>query len=130
MALRDTIKELCKKKGVTMAEAERDLGFAKGYLSKLDKSSPSSERIKVIAEYLGVSPSMLLLRNYIDEKIEEISEGHYVNPGAAKAAQEAFDNPDMKALFDAARGASAEDIRAACAVLLALKAKNGGNNQE
>lgn len=130
MALRDTIKELCKKKGVTMAEAERDLGFAKGYLSKLDKSSPSSERIKVIAEYLGVSPSMLLLRNYIDEKIEEISEGHYVKPGAAKAAQEAFDNPDMKALFDAARGASAEDIRAACAVLLALKAKNGTNEQD
>ena len=130
MALKDTIKKLCKKKGVTMAEAERDLGFAKGYLSKLDKSSPTSGRIRVIAEYFGVSPSILLLRNYVDEQIEEIEEGHYVKPGAAKAAQEAFDNPDMKALFDAARGASAEDIRAACAVLLALKAKNGGNNQE
>lgn len=130
MALKDTIKELCKRKGVTMAEAERDLGFAKGYLSKLDKTSPTSKRIRMIAEYFGVDPSILLLRDFVDGQIEEIESGHYVNPDAAKAAQEAFDDPDMRALFDAARGASAEDIRAACAVLLALKAKNGTVEQD
>lgn len=131
MALRDTIKELCKKKGVTMAEAERDLGFAKGYFSKLDKTSPTSGRIRTIAEYFGVSPSVLLLRDYEDVFKAKIDykEGYYSEPDAAEAAQEAFDNPDLKALFDAAKGARPEDIKAATAVLLALKAKENGGNE-
>lgn len=129
MGLKDVIKRLCKEKGTTLAQVEQELGFSKGYLSKIDQSSPSTDRIRMLAKYFDVNPYELIYADVAGKEFD-IKEGYYTERDAAKAAQEAFDNPDMKALFDAARGASAEDIRAACAVLLALKAKNGGNNQE
>ncbi len=49
------IKELCKRKGVSINKLEYDLGFAKGYVCKLNASSPSIENAKKIADYFGIS---------------------------------------------------------------------------
>lgn len=53
--LHQRIKELCKRKGVSINKLEYDLGFAKGYVSKLNTSIPSVENARKIAEYFGVS---------------------------------------------------------------------------
>lgn len=60
MALRERIKELCKKKRVSLNKAETDCGFAKGYFSKLDKSTPNSANLQKIADYFKVSVDYLL----------------------------------------------------------------------
>lgn len=60
MTLRDTIKELCKRKGLSVNKLEADLGFAKGYVSKLDKSIPNSAKLQSIAEYFNVSLDFLM----------------------------------------------------------------------
>ena len=43
-----------------MNKLEEELGFGKGYISKLDKSNPNVAKIKKIAEYLDVSLEYLL----------------------------------------------------------------------
>lgn len=60
MTLRDTIKDLCKNKGVSVNKLESDLGFAKGYVSKLDKSIPNSAKLNSISEYFNVSLDFLM----------------------------------------------------------------------
>lgn len=60
MNLKELIKELCKKRNVTMSSVEDKLGFARGYLSKLDKSTPNTARIQKIADYFGVTMDYLM----------------------------------------------------------------------
>lgn len=48
------IKSLCKEKGISINKLEKDLGFSKGYVSKLNASSPSVDKVRKIAEYLKV----------------------------------------------------------------------------
>lgn len=54
------IKAICKKKKIKICQLESDLGFAKGYISKLNKSSPSVDNAMKIARYLGVDINELV----------------------------------------------------------------------
>lgn len=60
MTLRERIKTLCKEKKISVNKLEIDCGFAKGYISKLDKSVPGSEKLQKIADYLNVSLDYLM----------------------------------------------------------------------
>lgn len=53
------IKAICKKKNISICQLEKDLGFAKGYISKLSKSSPSIDNAMKIARYLDVDVNEL-----------------------------------------------------------------------
>ena len=72
MTLRDRIKDLCKKKGISVNRLELDCEFAKGYISKLDKSTPNSDKLQKIADYFGISLDYLM--NGADSSIGEFSE--------------------------------------------------------
>lgn len=60
MSLKDTIKSLCKSNGISMNKLESELGFAKGYISKLEKSTPNSAKLQKIADYFGVTLDYLM----------------------------------------------------------------------
>lgn len=60
MTLREIIKKLCKDKGISVNKLEEELGFAKGYVSKLDKSKPNVAKIQKIADYFNVSLDYLM----------------------------------------------------------------------
>ena len=64
--------------------------------------------------------------------MEEYSEpeGYYLDPETAKKAQELFDNPGMRILFDAARDARPEDLQKAADYLKAVKAMQLGLDNE
>lgn len=63
MNLRDRIKELANQRKVSVAELERALGFGNGSISKWNKQSPSTEKLKQVADYFGVSTDYLLGRS-------------------------------------------------------------------
>lgn len=63
MTTREIVKKLCKDRGVSLNKLEKQLGFASGYVSKLDKSVPSSANLQKIADYLGVSLDYLMTGN-------------------------------------------------------------------
>ena len=49
---------------------------------------------------------------------------YYINEETARKAQEAFDDPNLRVLFDAADGAKPEDIQMAADLLRRLKGTN------
>ncbi len=60
MSLKDRIQSICKSKGLTSKEVELQLGFGKGYISKIDKTNPTTANIKKIADYFGVTVDYLM----------------------------------------------------------------------
>lgn len=54
MLIYERIKMLCKEKGVTVTGTEKELGFARGSLCKIDKNKPSAERLQKLADFFDV----------------------------------------------------------------------------
>ena len=118
----ETIKKLCKEKGVTVTGAEKELGFARGSLCKVNINKPSIEKVQKLANYFGVSVEYLTT----GEEKEE-NQGYYLDEETAKAAQEIFENKDLRMLFDVQRDMGPEDLKALHSMALALKRKERGN---
>ena len=60
MTIKERIQRLLKEKGVPAVQMENDLGFARGYISKLDKASPTADKLLKIADYLQVTTDQVL----------------------------------------------------------------------
>ena len=121
--LKIRVKQLCKAKGVSMRKVETDLGFAIGYLSKLDTSTPNGRKIKQIADYFGVTVEYLMTG-------KEESNEYYLDKETALAAQDMATNKDLRALYDVQRDMTPEQLRAMYSVAMVLKGKeeNKGND--
>lgn len=48
------IKELCEERKVTIYRLEKDLGFSGSSIVKWEKSSPTADKLKAVADYFGV----------------------------------------------------------------------------
>lgn len=103
--MKERIKKLCKDNGISLNKLEDTLGFGKGYLSKLNSSSPNVSNIKKIADYFGVSVDWIMAR-------KETEPGYYLNEETAKLAQEMFEDEDMRSLFDMKRNMPPERFKA------------------
>lgn len=73
MNLKDRIKELCQKQNISLNQLENELGFGKGYISKLDKSTPNATKIQQIAKRLNVSVDYLMTGINLSKADEEFS---------------------------------------------------------
>lgn len=118
MGLYENIRDIAKTKGVSINRLEKELGFARSSINKFNKNTPSVEKLQQIAEYLNVTVDYLVSG---EENVEK--EKYYLNDETAKAAQEIFENKDLRVLFDAARDASPEDLKTTYNMLMALKRK-------
>lgn len=67
MSLVSKIRKLCSNKDMTLASLERVLGFSNGSMVKWDKSSPSIDKVKKVADYFNVTTDYLL--NRTDQKV-------------------------------------------------------------
>lgn len=67
--MKERVKQLCGKKGVSMNTAESEIGLAKGYISKLGTSNPNAKTLQKIADYFGVTVDYLMAG--IEPKNEE-----------------------------------------------------------
>ena len=116
--------ELLEKKGLKAADVSRATGIVASTFSdwKKGKSKPNTEKMIKIAEFLGVSVK------YLTTGEEE--EKYYINEETARVAQEIFENKDLRVLFDAARDATPEDLKTTYNMLMALKKKERGSNDD
>ena len=99
-------------------------------IAKINKSSisqyvngshaPSNFSAGKMAAVLGVNPVWLM--GYDAPKYVDQIDGYYTNPDTAQKAQDLFDDPSMRMLFDAARDAKPEDLQKAADFLKAAKA--------
>jgi transcriptional regulator with XRE-family HTH domain len=120
MVTYDRIKTLCKQKGVTVTGTEKELGFARGSLCKVETNKPSMEKVQKLAEFFEVSVE------YLTTGEEKENKEYYLNPETAELAQTLFENKDLRVLFDAAKDATPEDLQTTYNMLMALKKKERG----
>lgn len=71
------VKRLCALRGVKPTIACRDSGAGKNFINKIEtqKSTPSVEKVQLLAQYLGVSTSELLGEETIGPKLDNVPEG-------------------------------------------------------
>lgn len=107
----------------TQTDIINDLGFNKSAVSTWCNGTrlPRMDKVDTLAKYFKINRSDL-----IEEK--DNTDRYYINDETAKAAQEIFENKELRLLFDAARDADAEDLQTVHSMLLALKRKERGNN--
>ena len=112
----DRIRELAKEKGITVASIERDLGFAKGSISKIDKNDPSSDRLSKLAAYLDTTSDYILNGPAEEELV------YYHSAKANESAERILkENFTLRLLFDAMRDSSERQLEEVYDYLLFLK---------
>lgn len=125
------LKEARERAKLTQKEVADAIGVAYSTYSLYEsgKREPNVITIKKIADTLNVSANVLLgIRDY-DEPTQTNGESvYYTNEKTAKIAQEIFDNTDLRALFDATRDISPDDMRLIYDMALALKRKEDGDD--
>lgn len=120
----DRVKNICKERKIPVSRLERDLGFSNGYIGQLKKGTFPADRLNSIANYLNLSPQ------YIMTGQENETEQYYHDEETAQMAQEIFENKELRLLFSAARDASPEDLKTTHDMLMALKRKERGYNDD
>ena len=120
MTTYEAIERLCMERGIAITALEKELGFGRGSIGKLKKGgSTSGERMLAIAEYFGVPVGTLM--GSVDHVADDT---YYLRPETVAAAQEIFDNPGLRILFDAARDSRPEDLMLVAEMLKRLKGTN------
>lgn len=54
------ISNLCKKRGISIAKLEKEMGFGNATVRGWANSSPTVEKLKAVADYFGVTVDALL----------------------------------------------------------------------
>lgn len=116
--------KLRDQRGLKDADVVRNTGITKSTFSdwKNGRSAPKQEKLQKIADYFGVTVDYLMTGEEKDGSL-----GYYLDEETAKAAQELFENKDLRMLFDVQRDMGAEDLKALHNMALALKRKERGN---
>lgn len=123
----NVFKKLRLSHGYTQAELADALGISRSRIGMYETGArePDFETLEIIADFFNVDTDYLLGRTNKTTFIPNT--GYYLNEDTAKAAQEIFENKDLRMLFDAARNADPEDLKALHSMALALKRKERGN---
>ena len=79
---------------------------------------PRMGNVELLAKYFGIEKSDLL-----EEKSKD-GQDYYINPETAEIAQQVFQDPDLRLLFEAARDVKPENIRLAAEMLRRFKQSN------
>ena len=121
----DTYALLKEKMNVTDYQVSKATGISRSTLSewKKGKYELKSDKIQKIADFFEVSVEYLLTGKH-SEKESISGQKYYFDDDTAQKAQELFDNPDMRILFDAARDSRPEDLQMAADLLARLKETN------
>lgn len=117
------LKRLLEMNDKQPADIVRDLGIPFSTVSNWinGEKFPRMGKVEMLANYLGVEKSDLL-----EDKGDSVPESYYINEDARDLARFLFDNPEYKALFDASRKVSKEDL----ATVQKIIEKFGGVDKE
>lgn len=114
----EVFESLLKKENVTATDVSRETGIPRSAFTdwKKGRSTPKIDKLQKIADYFGVSMEYL--------STGKQSEDYYLNDETAQIAQEIFDDPNLRALFSAARGVKPEQMKLAEQMLKQFKETN------
>ncbi len=101
------LRQLREDKGLTQEQLASVLGLSQQTIDHYEKKrvSPKIDTVQKIAQYFNVTVDYLLGRTDAPH-----GDGYYSDPEAAAYAQQIFDDPKLKILFDASKKLTKEDI--------------------
>ena len=127
-AMAENLKEIFAKNlrkylslsGYTQADLTRRLNVSSATASDWCNGNkmPRSDKLQAICNWLGIDLSDLLTESSDED------DKYYLNPETARIAQQIYDDPDLRILFDAAEDVSPESIRLAAEMLRRMKETN------
>lgn len=117
------LKNIMSERKITQSELSKRTGIRQSSISDWlnGRYEPKQDKIYLIAQALGVSPSWLL--GY-DETTSNQTDGYYVDPETAEFAEYLRTRPEARLLFSASRGISKEDMEKAVEYIELLKLKH------
>ena len=110
-------QELSDLTGINKSTLQR---YETGFIKKVPIN-----QVQIIAKALNVTPGYLM--GWENNKENQT---YYLNPEAAKIAQEIYDNPQYKVLFDATKKLKPESIKEVMKFIDYQKAKEEGDLNE
>lgn len=116
-----------EKNNMTQVELSKKLGVGTTSVYNWCNGvkSPRMDKVDAMCKLFGCRRSDLM-----EDETENRSTGYYLNDETAQVAQEIFENKDLRVLFDAARDAKPEDLRTTYDMLMALKRKERGDDDD
>lgn len=144
MEFKNIILSLRNEIGYSQEQLAKVLHVSKSTVAMWETGQrlPSVEKYEEIADYFNVDIDFLYGRTtmkrrslfddtgseYVNaELLSNSSFRYYLNDETAQAAQEIFENKELRALFDVQRDMSSDDLKALHSMALALKRKERGN---
>lgn len=97
----ETIRKLCNAAGITINQLEKATGLGRGTIYRWDEKQPGIDKASAVAEYFSVTLDQLYKSDSVDIEDDVL------------AVRERLRNqPGIKMLFDAANGATGEQLEA------------------
>ena len=116
---------LLEREGLTVADVSKATGIGQSTLSnwKARRNLLSAKNAQIIADFFGVSVDYLMTGR---ETPKESTSGkvYYFNDETAEAAEEMFEDPELRALMNAARDCPPEVLKSAADLLKRFKETN------
>ena len=123
----DNISNLLRIHNRTQLELAEELEVSQATVSNWCNGVkvPRMDKIDKICAFFGVSRSDIMSEGKYSKYHSKDEEGntYYLDPEAAQLAQELYERPEMRILFDASRNASKEDIEQVASLLEKLSQK-------
>lgn len=113
------------ERGVSDYQVAKATGINRSTFSdwKSGRSEPKNEKLQKIADYFGVSLEYLMTGKDTPKESQS-GKAYYFDDETAEAAQELFEDRDLRMLFDAAKGSRPEDLKIAAEMLRRFKETN------
>ncbi len=119
MEIKDILKNRRIELGLTMKEVSEIVGVSEATISRWESGDIANmrrDKIAALANALQMSPAVIMGW--------EQPPAYYINDDTAKAAQELFERPGMRVLFDAARTVSDDKLYAVADMINKFKETN------
>lgn len=118
----EVFADLCEKNGVKPYHVSKCTGVSTATLTEWKKGTytPKTDKLQKIADYFGVTLDYLMTGAH-PEQTSDSGRKYYFSDETAEAAQELFEEPGLRLLFDAARGADPEALKLAADMLRKMK---------
>jgi transcriptional regulator with XRE-family HTH domain len=126
MAIGDRIKERREQLGITQQQLAERLGYkSKSTINKIEMGINGISQKKIVDFAKALQTTIEYLMEMDSNSVEEIEHPeYYTNPETAAIAQQIYDDHNLHALFDAARGSDPAALKAAAAMLKTFKETN------
>ena len=121
MEIKDILKSKREELGMSCEEEGKKIGVSASTISRWESGDIANmrrDKIAKLAEVLHISPAVIMGWEEPEEK-----PAYYLDPETAEMAQELFERPEMRVLFDASRKATKEDIEQVADILKKLSGK-------